>query len=192
MSAIGRPIVLSEEDRLRARVAELEEENARLRAGNRRDSLMGIDTKGSLVAWTQPRIQRGSLCPFAIIFFDLDDLKKINSDPNRGHTFVDELLRKMGEVFRTRVRMRDGDLATRWGGDEIVVGLRDPFGAHARAVELANYADEVIAPHSRCSYGVAIHPTDGVTHDEIVHAASVRMQQFKAERKRANHTNGIR
>ncbi|MBI5079070.1 GGDEF domain-containing protein [Candidatus Wolfebacteria bacterium] len=56
---------------------------------------------------------------FGLILFDIDNFKKFND--NYGHQAGDEVLKKMAKVVLGRIR--DIDLAARWGGEEIIVGL---------------------------------------------------------------------
>lgn len=56
---------------------------------------------------------------FGLIFFDIDHFKKLND--KCGHSVGDEALKLLAEIIKTRIR--DIDMASRWGGDEIVVGL---------------------------------------------------------------------
>ena len=56
---------------------------------------------------------------FALIYFDIDNFKKIND--RHGHHVGDEALKLFSSIVRERVR--DIDLSARWGGEEIVVGL---------------------------------------------------------------------
>lgn len=56
---------------------------------------------------------------FSIIVFDADDFKKVND--TYGHDAGDAVLRNIGAIVNESVR--DIDLAARWGGEEIVLGL---------------------------------------------------------------------
>ena len=56
---------------------------------------------------------------FSIIVFDVDNFKKLNDA--HGHQAGDEALRHFGRIIAESVR--DIDLAARWGGEEVVLGL---------------------------------------------------------------------
>ncbi len=56
---------------------------------------------------------------FSIILFDIDDFKKIND--SFGHQTGDSVLSRIGATMLENVR--DIDLAGRWGGEEIILGL---------------------------------------------------------------------
>lgn len=55
----------------------------------------------------------------SIAIFDLDFFKKIND--TYGHDAGDKVLSSFGDIIRARVR--EIDVAARWGGEEIVVAL---------------------------------------------------------------------
>jgi diguanylate cyclase (GGDEF)-like protein len=73
--------------------------------------------------------------PFAIMFADLNGLKKLND--SMGHAVGDRALRKVATVLKASVR--DADIVARRGGDEFVILLHhadptnaDPVGARVR------------------------------------------------------------
>ena len=57
--------------------------------------------------------------PLSLIFFDIDDFKRIND--NYGHIHGDEVLKKIGLVMTSVAR--ESDLPSRYGGDEFAVIL---------------------------------------------------------------------
>lgn len=56
---------------------------------------------------------------FAVIFVDLDGLKKIND--KYGHKAGDKYIKTCAKVLKKN--LRDLDIIARWGGDEFVIGL---------------------------------------------------------------------
>ncbi|OGN08594.1 MAG: hypothetical protein A2750_03395 [Candidatus Yanofskybacteria bacterium RIFCSPHIGHO2_01_FULL_45_42] len=66
----------------------------------------------------------GFVIPFCIIFFDLDNFKKLNDQ--YGHEAGDEALKLSAKILHGK--LRTGDLAGRWGGEEFTVAL---IGANA-------------------------------------------------------------
>lgn len=56
---------------------------------------------------------------FAVIFVDLDGLKKIND--KYGHKAGDKYIKTCAKVFKNN--LRDLDIVARWGGDEFVMGF---------------------------------------------------------------------
>jgi diguanylate cyclase (GGDEF)-like protein len=55
--------------------------------------------------------------PFCLLFFDIDDFKKVND--TFGHKAGDEVLQKIAEIVSSKIR--DDDIFARWGGEEFVV-----------------------------------------------------------------------
>lgn len=71
---------------------------------------------------------------FGLIVFDIDNFKKLND--RYGHPAGDEVLKKLSGLVLERVR--DIDLAARWGGEEIAIGL---IGADEN--DAFNIADDI-------------------------------------------------
>ena len=124
----------------------------------------------------------------SLVMLDLDKLKEIND--TYGHEAGDRALRAIGHVLRSIVR--ETDLCARFGGDEFVIVLWDCSPDH-EAQRVAEVQKAVSAypfeprpgvhvPLS-ISAGCARFPGDGMTLDEIVVAADVRMYQDKASRR---------
>jgi diguanylate cyclase (GGDEF)-like protein len=110
--------------------------------------------------------------PFAVLMLDLDSFKAYND--RHGHPAGDALLRRIADAMRGAVR--EADRLYRYGGDEFAVVLpgasaasADDVGDRIRAA-IGNLTAHDVAPVS-ASFGVAIHPDDGTTKDEIVAAA---------------------
>jgi diguanylate cyclase (GGDEF)-like protein/PAS domain S-box-containing protein len=58
---------------------------------------------------------------FAVVMLDVDHFKDVND--NYGHHVGDEILRRIGAVVRQS--LRDSDVAVRWGGEELLLFLRE-------------------------------------------------------------------
>lgn len=67
---------------------------------------------------------------FSLIILDLDYFKGIND--NFGHDIGDEILKALSEIVRKSIRKED--LAMRYGGDEIVIGLPNTDIRNAREI----------------------------------------------------------
>ncbi len=123
---------------------------------------------------------------FCLILSDLDNFKIYNDVC--GHLAGDDALRKAAQLMRRCAR--DMDIATRYGGEEfclvlpgtdkqesVVVGERI-----RRAIEAESFPGESHLPLGRLttSLGVAAFPSDGVTADELIHAADLALYRAKA------------
>ena len=114
----------------------------------------------------------------AIAMLDLDGFKAVND--GHGHAAGDALLQEVGR----RLRDAAGEaLVARLGGDEFLLvsdgesgaalagrvseQLRRPYQVAGRRLDLG------------CSIGVALHPRDGITVDELVRAADAAMYREK-------------
>ena len=59
--------------------------------------------------------------PFSLIMLDIDHFKRIND--NFGHQKGDEVLSLIGHILKTKIRQ--SDIAARWGGEEFLIVCRD-------------------------------------------------------------------
>jgi diguanylate cyclase (GGDEF)-like protein len=121
-----------------------------------------------------------------LLFVDLNGFKAVNDA--HGHAAGDAVL---GEVAdRLRGTVRGGDLVARHGGDEFVMLLRGL--PSDRADELAaQRADQIRAALAlpvrtdagefglSASIGIAVHPRDGGTPDDLIRVADQRMYEAK-------------
>jgi diguanylate cyclase (GGDEF)-like protein len=98
------------------------------------DDLTGLANRREAERRLDMKIREGGT--FCIIFFDLNRFKLVND--RFGHQVGDEVLRAFAKRLIPRVRV--GDTAARWGGDEFVVVVNcDLRNAIARAKEIAGY-----------------------------------------------------
>ena len=79
------------------------------------DSLTGLHNRRSAEERARDLVATGR--PFAVVLADLDHFKKLND--SRGHESGDKALRLFAETLR--LCMRDGDMGSRWGGEEFVL-----------------------------------------------------------------------
>ncbi|WP_224721979.1 sensor domain-containing diguanylate cyclase [Paenibacillus vietnamensis] len=95
--------------------------NASLHAEVRRmvitDNLTGLHARHYLDEQIQSRQRKD---PFgSLILVDIDHFKKVND--TFGHQVGDQILKQVSEIISTAIRQ--GDIAARWGGEELAVYL---------------------------------------------------------------------
>ena len=111
------------------------------------------------------RAQRNPATRFALVLTDIDHFKKVND--TYGHPMGDEVLRRVGRVFRSTIQ-RKTDLVARYGGEEFVLILADTNADGARGVvdkiraAVAKEAFEFEGKtfHVTMSAGVIAYPDD--------------------------------
>ena len=99
--------------------------------------------------------------PVALVQLDLNRFKDIND--RHGHAAGDELLRWVGSTLKALLRASDA--TGRLGGDEFALLLPGLDAAEARAVTHRTLA--ALAERIGATAGVACHPADGTTGDEL-------------------------
>ena len=119
----------------------------------------------------------------AILFFDLDDFKKVND--SYGHGVGDQLLREA--AGRLQSLLRKSDIACRFGGDEFVVMLtqmQNLDGAIKVAEKLlATFREPIdvgtIKFYVSTSIGIAITTSSQTNADDFIRYADIAMYQAK-------------
>ncbi|HET9654647.1 MAG TPA: EAL domain-containing protein, partial [Kineosporiaceae bacterium] len=157
----------------------------RLDALARRDDLTGLPNRRALnellARLTAPD---GGPPSTALLILDLDRFKEIND--SLGHVLGDELLRQVADRIGESVGATG--VVARLGGDEFAVVL--PGADDARAAELARRLAHTISRpidvaglrlRTRASIGIAVHPEDAATTDELIRRADVAMYQAKQQ-----------
>jgi diguanylate cyclase (GGDEF)-like protein len=124
---------------------------------------------------------------FALIYLDLDKFKQVND--RHGHRTGDRYLQEV--VLRLKQQLRDCDMLARIGGDEFAVFVPRVRGGRGDAEDIAGRLkrcfDEPfkIEGRSLCgatSIGIALYPEDGLTIDDLQHAADAAMYVDKRAR----------
>lgn len=126
--------------------------------------------------------------PFSILMVDIDDFKKIND--NYGHDTGDTVLRKIGEVLKTKTRR--SDIQVRYGGEEFVLiipeaGLRGAVQAGnklCREIRKLVFSTPTSVFSVTISTGVASSSAKPYSHwKEILRDADRALYQAKASGK---------
>jgi len=146
------------------------------------DALTGLANYRQLIAVLEAEIRRSQRTerPFAVLFFDVDGLKRIND--RHGHLVGSRALCRMAEVLH--VSCRAVDTAARFGGDEFAVVLPETDEAQARRVGervLGRLTGDLERPRIAASMGVAVYPGDGGTAEALLGAADHLLYEMKGQ-----------
>lgn len=167
--------------RLRARVAELEPLVAA-------DTLTPVANRRRFVDAVEAAVRRLDRhgTPAAVLFVDVDDLKKVND--KHGHLAGDALLIHIARIFAREVRATD--VVARLGGDEfgMVLDHLEPTEARAKAAQLVELvkAEPLWLDRQRLDAGVSIGVTPllaGDTADSALGRADADMYLAKARQR---------
>ena len=179
---------------LAAVVSERRAAEKRLRRRAVRDALTGLGNYRRLVNALGGEIRRSQRTqrPFALLLFDLDDLKGIND--HHGHLVGNQALCRIAGALRASCRTID--TAARFGGGEFALVLPDTAEAEARQVARrvsGELARDPEWPPLSVSMGVAEHPRDGETIERLLSVADRVLYEAKAGRRGglpARHADG--
>jgi diguanylate cyclase (GGDEF)-like protein len=149
--------------RLASQQAELERLNAMLFEDSRHDRLTGLGNRRRLdedlegFADQARRYDR----PFAVALFDVDRFKQYND--TAGHAAGDDVLQSVAASLMQSCR--SGDMAYRYGGEELLVALPEQDAATATvAAERMRAAIEALAiPHPGLAPGGVVTVSGGVS-----------------------------
>lgn len=151
----------------------LELANKHLSAAVEKDGLTGLLNRRTLELDIEA-ISNMSSC--AVIFSDIDDFRKFNND--FGHEMGDRVLKEVSEVITNTVRKEDR--IYRYGGEEIVVLLKNCDKAAAKAIaekirtRIAAIRIEPL-PGITISIGISSYPDGTKTLSQIIKQADMAM-----------------
>ena len=151
---------------------------------SRTDALTGLANRSLLAE----RVERALALaaregePFALLLLDIDHFKHIND--TLGHAFGDRVLVEIGERLAGSVRQID--TVARLGGDEFVLLAHRSEAAGAEATA-RRVMDALQRPFTleglnftvTASIGIALHPADGASLDDLLRHADAAMREVK-------------
>lgn len=148
------------------------------------DPLTGLSNYRHLIDTLDREIRRSNRTgrQFALLMFDLDDLKRLND--NFGHLTGSQALCRTADALT--LFCRDIDTAARFGGDEFALLLPETGleAAHSVARRISgSIAEDHNGPRISVSVGVGVFPKDGGTPEALVSAADSEMYEMKRHRK---------
>ncbi len=153
------------------------------------DSLTGLANYRHLVDVLDGEIRRSNRTnrEFALLFFDMDGLKRIND--RYGHLVGSQARCRVADVLSSCCR--DIDTPARFGGDEFAVVLPETNARKAHQVaqriceSVANDGNE---PKLSVSAGVAVYPQNGDTIERLLREADSALYWMKQQRAFAGHS----
>lgn len=147
------------------------------------DSLTGLYNRKHLMETLTNEVARARRHkrPFSVLMIDIDHFKQYND--RFGHLAGDNLLAKMGSVFKESIR--SVDYAARYGGEEFLVMLPETeLGGACESAERirAQVATEAFGNGNKqitVSIGVAAFRDHGNTPESIIASADAALYQAK-------------
>lgn len=169
-------------------VAQLSDRHSHLEHMAHHDVLTGLPNRMLLLSRIDGALARSRRMKHlgAVLFIDLDLFKEINDV--HGHEAGDEVLREVGR--RLNARLRESDLAARYGGDEFVVLLEELRGVEDAGEVARNLIDRLHEPVQlpdgrQCrigaSIGIALFQDESISAEEVIRRADQAM--FDAKRR---------
>jgi diguanylate cyclase (GGDEF)-like protein/PAS domain S-box-containing protein len=147
------------------------------------DSLTGLANYRHLVDVLDAEIKRSNRTSreFALLFFDMDGLKRIND--RHGHMVGSQALCRLADVLSSCCRSID--TPARFGGDEFAVVLPETSVEEANLVArriCESVANDSNGPKISVSAGVAVYPQDGDTIEKLLREADSALYSMKQQR----------
>ncbi len=153
------------------------------------DSLTGLYNRTHFDDWLRKEIARSKRHnqELSILFFDLDNFKKIND--TYGHLAGDVVLKNVSQIISDEIR--EEDIAVRYGGEELVVILPQTgkmmsfiLGERIRSkIETTVQRFEGKAIDVTVSGGLATFPSDSDNETELLQFADRALYEAKCNGK---------
>lgn len=175
-------------------VNELKVEANRWRTVAHTDPLTNLDNSMAFQERVFDAMESGDYREGAILFIDVDDFKRVNSE--YGRAMGDLVLRFVGERLQTL--FRSSDMLGRIGGDEFAVfmpGVTDVALLREKsqllcdtvaAAKVKNEQGDVCDSFS-ISVGIARYPSDAKDYHTLVHQADEALKKAKTKGKNSFH-----
>ena len=158
--------------------------NRRIETLSYTDALTGLPNRRLLTDRVESALAQTKRdgTPFALLFLNLDRFNHINETLGRG--FGDRVLLDVAQ--RIRGCVREVDTVARLGGDEFVLlaNQADARGAEATAWRVMEALKRPFT-HGGMSFtvtaslGIALHPADGASMDELMRRCDAAMREVK-------------
>ncbi len=146
------------------------------------DPLTGLVNRRQFARQLEHELALGSAPTCAVLFVDIDRFKLVND--GHGHEAGDDLLREAAR--RLQAALREGDVLSRFGGDEFTAYLPDCDAASAETVArrvLATLAQPFPVARGEVyvggSVGIALTSGDARTATDLIRDADVAMYEAK-------------
>jgi diguanylate cyclase (GGDEF)-like protein/PAS domain S-box-containing protein len=171
---------------LQQQFEEIQDLQTRLREQATRDELTGLYNRRYLEEALQRELaqaQRADAC-VSIVMLDIDHFKRVND--TFGHAAGDAMLRALGNLLMAQTRA--GDIACRYGGEEMTVVMPGATleTARQRAEQWRESFEHTMVAHgdsilqATLSMGVAQFPLHGSNTSQVLHAADAALYAAKA------------
>jgi len=173
-------------EKLTAQLATIHTLQDGLREQALRDPLTGLYNRRYLEETFGRELARAARerTPLSLVMIDLDNFKRLNDE--HGHAAGDQVLRWFGDLLRAR--LRPGDIACRYGGEEFIVLMPTASAevAMERAEQLRYAFTPLVATASgqrltnvTLSAGMAVFPEDAHSASELRRCADVALYAAK-------------
>lgn len=157
------------------------------------DSLTGLANRRKVLDTLKTMTNTDSVDkePFAVVFIDIDNFKKIND--TAGHQKGDEILKLVTSCLKQSVH--PDDLLGRLGGDEFALIVKSVQEYNALIHYTETLKDAVMEEMNTynnpffvsASFGISLYPTDATSADQLLKYADTAMYAAKSAGKNQVH-----